>query len=87
MGGYSVYLVEGEYTRSGIGNDLYKNAASVYRIICPATDAYEKYNEILQTACSLIPHRDDVVVLCLLGPTATVLAYDLHKAGYWALDM
>ena len=27
------------------------------------------------------------MILIALGPTATVLAYDLAKAGYWALDI
>lgn len=63
------------------------NAKSVHRIICPATNAYNAYDKILETALEKIPKRDDVLVLCLLGPTATVLAYDLFKAGYQAIDM
>ena len=27
------------------------------------------------------------MILIALGPTATVLAYDLAKQGYWALDI
>ncbi len=86
-GGYSIYIIEGEFTRSGIGNNLYENTKEIHRIICPATNAFSKYEEILRCACDSIPHDEDVLVLCLLGPTATILAYDLHKYGYRAIDM
>ena len=29
----------------------------------------------------------DKLILIALGPTATVLAYDLAKEGYWAIDI
>ena len=31
--------------------------------------------------------NENTLVLCLLGPTATVLAYDLFKAGYRFIDL
>ena len=42
----NVVLVEGEYCRGGIGNDLYDNVESLRRILCPAENAYDKYDEI-----------------------------------------
>ena len=86
MGGVDVYLIEGNFTRCGVGNDLLNNASSVHRIICPSTNAWESYEKIVETAVALIP-LENSVVLCCLGPTATVLAYDLHKRGYRALDL
>ena len=32
-------------------------------------------------------YGENKLILIALGPTATVLAYDLAKAGYWALDI
>jgi hypothetical protein len=29
----------------------------------------------------------NILILISLGPTATVLAYDLAKLGYWAIDI
>lgn len=83
--GRDVVIVEGEQTRSGIGNDLYDNAKSVQRILGPATDAFDHYDEILS---AIIGHvgKDKLILLCL-GMTATVLAYDLAKLGYWAIDL
>lgn len=66
---------------------MYANAEQVHRIICPAVNAWSKYTEILECAKKVIPHNKNVLVLCLLGPTATVLTYDLHKCGYWAIDL
>ena len=79
----NVVVIEGAETRMGIGNDLLDNAKSVKRIIAPALNAFEKYAELL-TAATEQP-KGSLFLLCL-GPTATVLAYDLAQAGYQAID-
>lgn len=76
-------IIEGENTKMGINNNLLDNAKSIERIICPAKNAFEKYNEILKY-CKKI--EKDKLILISLGPTATVLAYDLTKEGYQAID-
>ncbi len=80
-----IVIVEGCQTRSGIGNDLYDNAHSVSRILAPATDAFSQYDQILDAVVQNVS-KDKLVLLCL-GMTATVLAYDLAKLGYWAIDL
>lgn len=77
-------IIEGEQTRMGVGNDLFDNAASIRRIIAPAVDAFEKYDEILKVA---IEQQEDFLYLIALGPVATVLAYDLSKSSHQALDI
>ncbi|MBQ1394347.1 MAG: SP_1767 family glycosyltransferase [Lachnospiraceae bacterium] len=79
-----VVLIEGEKSRLGVGNDLFSTAASVQRILAPATNAFAKYEELLERACLL---EKDTLILLALGPTATILAYDLAKKGYQALDI
>lgn len=80
-----VLIVEGEATRFGVGNDLLQNANSVQRILCPATNAFDKYEIILSSA---INHSNkNHLILCALGMTATVLAYDLAKKGFQAIDI
>ena len=79
-----VLLVEGELSRVGVGNDLFDNAASVRRIHCPAENAFDYYEEILETICNNAKPSD--LIFMALGPTATVLAYDLFQRGYWAID-
>lgn len=79
-----VLFVEGEKTRLGVGNDLFDNAKSIKRILCPAENAFDAYERILETVASC--WRGELVILAL-GPTATVLASDLSKQGIQALDM
>ncbi len=79
-----VVICEGELTRLGIGNDLLDNCKSVKRVLCPPTNAYDKYEDIINT---LRTYPKDTLVLLALGPTATVLAFDLAKDGYQALDI
>lgn len=43
----NIVVVEGRGVRFGDGNDMLDGCRSVRRIICPATDAFDKYNEIL----------------------------------------
>lgn len=80
-----ILIVEGEKTRSGVGNDLYDNAKSVRRILCPAVDAFSAYDRILMTIKKYVD--TDELILIMLGMTATVLAYDLSNDGKWAIDM
>ena len=80
----NVLIVEGEHSRVGVGNDLFDNAASVRRILCPSENAFDCYENILDKICQYAS-KDDLIFMAL-GPTATVLAYDLFKLGYWAFD-
>lgn len=80
-----IVIVEGIQTRSGIGNDLYDNAKSVQRILGPATNAIDMYDEMLEAITKNV--SKDKLVLLSYGMVATVLAYDLAKLGYWAVDI
>lgn len=80
-----VYIVEGEQTRIGVGNDLLDNATNIYRILAPAKNAYDVYDRIVESVQKHAPQG--ALVIIALGPTATILAYDLAKMGYQALDL
>ena len=80
----NIVIVEGEFSRLGVGNDLFSNASSIQRVICPATNAFNCYSKILESVCKF---ANDKLVLLALGQTATVLVYDLEKAGFRALDL
>ena len=67
-----------------MGNDLLDGAKSISRILfCPVKNAFKKYDQILSAFDEV---DSDVLILAALGPTATVLAYDLCKKGYQAVD-
>lgn len=77
-------IVEGEKSRLGVGNDLFDDARSIKRILCPATDAFSVYTQIVN---SVRKYDTESLVLLALGPTATAMAYDLYKLGYQTLDI
>ena len=82
--GRNLVVVEGNKSRLGIGNDLFDNSNSIKRIICPSKNAFSKYEEILNE----VKKQDKSnLILIALGPTATVLSYDLHRLGYQAIDI
>lgn len=79
-----IIIVEGEFSRLGVGNDLFNNSKSIKRILAPAENAFSRYDDILN---EIIKQDKYHLILIALGPTATVLAYDLSKLGYQAIDI
>lgn len=81
-----IIFIEGKDTKMGVGNDLFDNAASIRRILCPSKDAFAKYDSIVDYVKTMHHSKNDLYILAL-GPTATVMAADLHALGFQALDM
>ncbi len=81
--GRDLLIVEGEFARMGVNSNLFENVASIQRILCPSSEAWERYDDILAT---IKQHAQGKLVLLVLGPTATVLAYDLAQIGIQAID-
>lgn len=79
-----ILIVEGLTSRSGVGNDLFDKAKSVKRIICPSHNAYSIVDKIQE---EIIKHANGRLILCMLGPTAKVLSYNLCQMGYQVLDV
>lgn len=82
--GRDILIVEGETTRSGVGNDLYDEAHSIARIIGPSKNAYRYYDYLLE---AISEEAEDRLVILSLGPTAKLLAADLAERGIQALDL
>lgn len=80
----NIVIVEGAGSRLGVGNDLFEDASSIKRIICPIKNAFSKYDTIKQEC--LKQDKNELFILSL-GPTATVLANELMQNGYRALDV
>lgn len=83
--GEDVLIVEGEYTRIGYKNDFLENAKSIKRILCPKENSFNRYEEIYN---AIVKHGKSKLILIALGPTASILCYDLSKNNpdYWAVD-
>ena len=80
-----ILIVEGSLTRNGYKNDLFNSAKSVKRLLAPAENAWAYYRNILEYILENIDRK--CLIIISLGPTATVLAYDLALAGYQAIDI
>ena len=86
-------IIEGSKTRFGLGNDLLSSSKNSLRIVAPATNAFDKYDEILQQALIVgsklksDTSSTDILFLIALGPTSKPLVLDLTNAGYRAIDI
>ena len=79
-----VLIVEGAYTRSGIDNDLFNNANSIERIICPSKNSFEKIDEIETEIRKFAYNR---LVLLMLGLTAKIIVDDLQDLTNQLIDL
>lgn len=82
--GKDIVIIEGMFSKLGVGNDLFANARSIQRVLGPPSSVFDKYEDILAFAKTLPKNK---LILIALGMTATVLAYDLANLGYWAVDI
>ena len=84
LSGLRVLIVEGVGTKLGVGNDLLNTTACVLRITTLNKNAFDLYDEIYN---SVIEHKNMYdIVLISLGPTATILSFDLSKVGIRCID-
>lgn len=85
--GRYVVIIEGNQSRTGVGNDLYDNAKSLQRILGYSTNGYSHYEKMLDAITSHVKPEEGKLIILSYGPTATILAYDLAKLGYQAVDI
>ena len=79
-----IVIVEGDKTRTGYGNNLLDNAASIRRILAPTQNAFSVYEKVLNAVLKI---EKDELILIALGPAGKVLVYDLTELGYQAVDV
>lgn len=80
-----IVIVEGKYSRTGVGNDLFEKTRSLKRIICPPINAFEKMDEIIRVVETKINRES--LVLVALGPAAKPICIELFERGYWVWDI
>jgi glycosyltransferase family protein len=78
-----VVIVVGTGSRFIFEEDLFNNIASVNFVYGPAKNAFDEYDRIIDDVCN---YPKSCLILIVLGPTATVMAYDLALKGYQAID-
>ena len=83
--GKDVIIVEGKDSKLGVGNDLFDGARRVRRVLGPSENAFSVYDQLM--SCVEKEATKETLILLALGPTATAMAYELAKDGYWAVDI
>ena len=79
-----VLFVVGKNSRFEYVEELFDNVISVEYVYAPAKNAFNEYDRILNEVRAY--PAEDYLLLIVLGPTATVMAYDLALEGYQAID-
>lgn len=80
----NIVIICGDRVLKNIEHNIYDNAQKVEYIYTSSKNAFDSYDEILNNAKS---YDKDTLFILMVGPTATILAYDLAKDGYRALDL
>jgi len=81
----NIIIVEGRFSKFGVLNDLFSGCKSIRRVECPSKNACDRYDEII--SCIKSNYQEGDLVCISLGPTATVLAYDLGILGIQSIDI
>ena len=79
-----IAIIIGNNIMKNIKYNIFDNASSIEYQIAPNINAFDRYNLILENAKKIDKNK---IIFIVLGPTATILAYDLAKEGYRALDI
>lgn len=79
-----VLITNPETRQMAVDCGLFCNTKQQDAIEAPAAEAFGAYNTLLQQAKR---HSGDTLFLLACGPTATVLAHELHLCGYQAVDI
>ena len=80
----NVHLIYGKGIFHSFKYNIFDNVKSIIYQTAPNVDAFKEYDNILMEASKVDKNK---LVIIVLGPTATILAYDLALKGYQALDM
>ncbi len=73
-----ILIVEGRNSKLGVNNSLFSNAQTIERIIAPSENAWSIYHSLLAKIKTVANNYD--IILVSLGPTASILSYDM--VGY-----
>lgn len=84
----AVIFVVGKKSRFVFDKSLFEGVTKHSFIYGKAQNAWDEYNHILGEVCKQSENlKNDIIVLIALGPTASVLCYDLSLKGIRAIDI
>lgn len=84
----NVIFITGKGSRFDTNHELFDNIKTHTTIYGKAENAWDNYVELLNEVILASKSIEEPIVICSLGPTATVLAYDLStKHNIRTLDL
>jgi glycosyltransferase family protein len=82
-----VVFICGEGSRFDYKHEIFSQVNG-YSVICGLPlNAWFEYKKLFEESCIELSKHNNPLVIISLGPTATVLAYDLCQLGYQAIDI
>ena len=82
--GRKVVFVVGTNSRFFYEKELFDNMVQHQFVYGPARNAFSQYDDLIKQVTA---YDKKWLILISLGPTATVMVYDLFKLGYQAVDL
>lgn len=82
-----VIFVVGKGSRFDVNHELFDTIKKYGVVYGLPTNAWDNYEEVLNKVKLKTNEYKNPLVICALGPAATVLAYDLSLSGLQALDL
>lgn len=82
-----VIFIFGKDARFDSNHEVFDNIKNSRSIVSVSQNAWQYYDEIFNAAISESRELNNPVILISLGPTATVLAYELSKLNLQTIDL
>jgi glycosyltransferase family protein len=82
-----VIFVVGKGSRFDVNHELFSDVSGTSVLFGLPVNAWDNYDELLQEVITEAGKHTTPLVICALGPTATVMAFDLSQKGIQALDL
>lgn len=82
-----VVFVTGKGSRFDVKHEIFNNISSSTSVYGLPKNSWENYSSVYNEVVTISQNLKDPLVIIALGPTATVLAYDLSLLGIQGLDI
>lgn len=83
----NIIFVTGDGSRFNTKHELFDNIANSTIVNGKAENAWSEYDSLVSRVLKEAKTQIDPIIIISLGPTATILAYDLSLNGYQSLDL
>ena len=83
----NVIFITGKGSRFDTKHELFKNIKSASTLYSLPTNAWSDYETLKTAVLTEVENKENPLVICALGPTATVLAYELSQQEIQCFDI